>query len=107
MWFKILASAVFTAILVRIGLMVYHFCRHLKKIHLDEILAEEETMEGLFLAMFLHAIYNFVLWLEWTWIVPLYLLLGYIYLAHEFRIKENLMDFEAVDEKIRRVVPQD
>ncbi|MCX6807686.1 MAG: PrsW family glutamic-type intramembrane protease [Patescibacteria group bacterium] len=81
-------------------IVLFKFWHHVRRIHLDEILLEEETMEGLFLAMFFHAIFNFVLWLEWTWLIPVYLLCGYLYLAYELKLRENLMDFEAVDEKI-------
>jgi len=75
--------------------------RHLRKIHLDDVLAEEEILEGLFLAILFHTIFNFVLWLEQTWLIPLYLLGGYLYLDHELRQRENLIDFESVEEKLR------
>lgn len=98
---KLLISGVFIILIGYLGWITFKFITHLHKIRLDQVLAEEEVAEGLFLAMGLHAIFNFILWLEWTWLIPIFLFSGYLYLAHELKLKRNLLDFEKVEEELQ------
>lgn len=50
---------------------------------------EEKMLEGLTLAVLLHAIYNIFLEMNWTFIMVPYLVIGYIFVSHLFKIKEN------------------
>lgn len=67
-----------------IGLM--HRVLHLKG---ETIFKEEKMMEGLLIAMLLHAFFNIALEMGWTFMIVPYLVFGYIYLSYLFRRKKN------------------
>ena len=50
---------------------------------------EQKMFEGLFLAVVLHAVYNIFLEMNWTFIMVPYLVFGYLFVSHLFRMKEN------------------
>ncbi|MEK9132270.1 MAG: PrsW family glutamic-type intramembrane protease [Patescibacteria group bacterium] len=50
---------------------------------------EEKMLEGLTLAVLLHAAYNVSLEMNWTFVMVPYLLFGYLFVAHLFKKKEN------------------
>lgn len=54
-----------------------------------ELFHEQKMFEGLFLAVLLHAVYNIFLEMNWTFIMVPYLVVGYLYVSHLFKIKEN------------------
>lgn len=54
-----------------------------------ELFHEQKMLEGLTLAVVLHAIYNIFLEMNWTFIMVPYLIVGYVFVSHLFKIKEN------------------
>lgn len=64
----------------------FHKVVHLK---VSPIFAEEKMMEGLVLAMGLHAVFNVFLEAGWTFIIVPYLIGGYSLLSYLFNKKEN------------------
>lgn len=54
-----------------------------------ELFHEEKMLEGLTLAVLLHAIYNIFLEMNWTFIMVPYLVIGYLFVSHLFKMKEN------------------
>lgn len=54
-----------------------------------ELFHEEKMLEGLVIAVALHAIYDVFLEMNWTFIMVPYLLIGYLYVSHLFKMKEN------------------
>lgn len=77
--------------------------RHLARLTMPDVFAEEQEVEGLFLAAIAHMIFNFALWLTWTWAVPGYLFALGWYVLWELRQRRNLLDFESVEEIRTRV----
>lgn len=67
-------------------LRFFHRIIHLKK---STLFAEEKIMEGLILAMTLHAFFNIFLEMGWTFMILPYLLFGYSLLSYLFKKKEN------------------
>lgn len=66
-----------------------------------ELFHEEKMLEGLTLAVGLHAIYNIFLEMNWTFIMVPYLVIGYLFVSHLFKMKENQkrLDLLCVNEK--------
>lgn len=60
----------------------------------DELFHEQKMLEGLVLAIILHAIYNVFLEMNWTFIMVPYLFLGYLILSHLLEKKENHKVYE-------------
>lgn len=54
-----------------------------------EFFHEVKMFQGLSLAVLLHAVYNIFLEMNWTFIMVPYLVFGYIYVSHLFKMKEN------------------
>lgn len=54
-----------------------------------ELFHEEKMLEGLTIAVLLHAVYNIFLEMNWTFIMVPYLVLGYAFVSHLFTLKEN------------------
>jgi len=50
---------------------------------------EEKMLEGLTLAVGLHAVYNIFLEMNWTFIMVPYLIAGYLFVSHLLKMKEN------------------
>jgi len=50
---------------------------------------EEKMLEGLMLAVVLHAVYNIFLEMNWTFIMVPYLVIGFSFVSHLFKMKEN------------------
>lgn len=67
-------------------LRLMHRILHLKG---STLFREEKMMEGLLLAMGLHAFFNVALEVGWTFIIVPYLVIGYLLLSHLFNKKEN------------------
>lgn len=67
----------------------------------ENLFHEEKMLEGLSLAIFFHAVYNIFLEMNWTFIMVPYLVLGYLFVSHLFKMKENhkRMDLLLVDER--------
>lgn len=55
----------------------------------EELFHEEKMLEGLTLAVTFHAVYNIFLEMNWTFIMVPYLILGYMFVSHLFKLKEN------------------
>lgn len=66
---------------------LFHRVMHFKR---NRIFATEKITEGLFLAVALHAVFNILLELQLTFFMVPFLVLGYSYLDHLFKEKENL-----------------
>lgn len=54
-----------------------------------ELFHEQKMLEGLTLAVGLHAVYNIFLEMNWTFIMVPYLVVGYAFVSHLFKLKEN------------------
>lgn len=54
-----------------------------------ELFHEQKVLEGLSIAVALHAVYNIFLEMNWTFIMVPYLIVGYVYVSHLFKLKEN------------------
>jgi len=65
------------------------FFRKYLHIRPEWIFKEEEVGDGLFLAMLFHAIFNFLLFLELTYLIVPYLAVGYWYLSYEMSLGRN------------------
>jgi RsiW-degrading membrane proteinase PrsW (M82 family) len=63
-----------------------HKVFHLKS---STLFKEEKMLEGLLVAMGLHAIFNIALEVGWTFVIVPYLVLGYLLLSYLFDKKEN------------------
>ena len=50
---------------------------------------EQHMLKGLTIAVVLHAVYNVFLEMNWTFIMVPYLVIGYLYVSHLFKMKEN------------------
>lgn len=57
---------------------------------------EEKMLEGLSAAIFLHAIYNVFLEMNWTFLMVPYLVFGYMYLSRLMKKKENHKKYDLV-----------
>lgn len=55
----------------------------------EDLFHEQKMLEGLTLAVGLHAIYNIFLEMNWTFIMVPYLVIGYMFVSHLFKVKEN------------------
>lgn len=55
----------------------------------EDLFHEQKMLEGLTLAVGLHAVYNIFLEMNWTFIMVPYLVIGYLYVSHLFKMKEN------------------
>lgn len=64
-----------------------HTVLHLKK---NRVFAAEKMSEGLIMAVFLHAAFNILLELNLNFFMVPFLVIGYSYLDHLFKEKENL-----------------
>ncbi|MDP2625276.1 MAG: PrsW family intramembrane metalloprotease [Candidatus Peregrinibacteria bacterium] len=64
----------------------FHRVVHLKS---STIFAEEKMIEGLVIAMTLHALFNIFLEMGWTFVIVPYLVIGYTFLSYLFNKKEN------------------
>lgn len=69
---------------------------------------EEKMLEGLALAVGLHAVYNVCLEMNWTFIMVPYLILGYMFVSHLFKMKENhkRLDLLFVEERNHNYPPR-
>ncbi len=74
-------------------LNLFHKVVHLKT---STLFAEEKIMEGLVLAMLLHAFFNIFLEMGWTFLIFPYLMMGYILLSWLFKKKENHKEYGKV-----------
>lgn len=54
-----------------------------------ELFHEQHMLKGLTIAVVLHAVYNVFLEMNWTFIMVPYLVIGYLYVSHLFKMKEN------------------
>lgn len=54
-----------------------------------ELFHEQKMFEGLLLAVGLHAVYNIFLEMNWTFVMVPYLVVGYLFVSHLFKLKEN------------------
>lgn len=54
-----------------------------------ELFHEQKMFEGLMLAVGLHAVYNIFLEMSWTFIMIPYLVVGYAFVSHLLKMKEN------------------
>lgn len=81
-----------------------HKVLHFRK---TDVFRERMAMEGLFLAVFIHGIYDFIMEMNFyifgkpafIIILPLYLIIGFWYLSHLLEKKENLKHFGHLVEK--------
>jgi RsiW-degrading membrane proteinase PrsW (M82 family) len=64
----------------------YHKAFHWKT---SKLFHEEKMLEGLTLAVGLHAVYNIFLEMNWTFIMVPYLVLGYLFVSRLFKMKRN------------------
>ena len=64
----------------------FHRVAHFKS---ETLFHEEKILEGLFLAVILHAGFNIFLEIGWTFIIVPYLVFGYSILSYLFKEKEN------------------
>ncbi|MBI5413178.1 PrsW family intramembrane metalloprotease [Candidatus Peregrinibacteria bacterium] len=73
-----------------------------------ELFHEQKMLEGLTLAVILHAIYNIFLEMNWTFIMVPYLVFGYAFVSHLFKMKENhkRLDLLAVGEHTHNYPPK-
>ncbi|PJC36770.1 hypothetical protein CO046_04060 [Candidatus Peregrinibacteria bacterium CG_4_9_14_0_2_um_filter_53_11] len=55
----------------------------------ERLFHEQKVLEGFTLAVGLHAVYNVFLEMNWTFIMVPYLVFGYLYVSHLFKVKEN------------------
>ncbi len=67
---------------------------HMKK---DVVFHEEKIADGLFIAIILHAIFNILLEMNWTFLLVPYLTGGYLYLNYLLDKKEAHKIYEMVD----------
>jgi len=69
---------------------------------------EQKMLEGLTIAVGLHAFYNIFLEMNWTFIMVPYLVIGYLYVSHLFRLKENSkrLDLLFVEERNHNFGPK-
>ena len=72
-----------------------HKVLHLKK---DTLYHEEKIMEGLLLAILLHAGFNFSLEVGWIFVLVPYLFLGFYFLSQLLERKENHVRYKMVTE---------
>lgn len=66
---------------------LFHTVFHFKR---NRVFATEKISEGLFLAVTLHGLFNILLEMNLTFFMVPFLVLGYSYLDHLFKQKENL-----------------
>lgn len=73
-----------------------------------ELFHEQKMLEGLTLAVILHAVYNIFLEMNWTFIMVPYLVLGYMFVSHLFKVKENhkRLDLLAVGQRSHDYPPK-
>lgn len=62
---------------------------------------EEKMLEGLALAVGLHAFYNVSLKMEWYFMMVPYLVIGYVFVSHLFEMKENHKRYDLLLENQR------
>ena len=67
---------------------LFHTVFHFKR---NRVFATEKISEGLFLAVVLHGLFNILLEMNLTFFMVPFLVLGYSYLDHLFKQKENLL----------------
>lgn len=69
---------------------------------------EEKMLEGLTIAVVLHAVYNIFLEMNWTFIMVPYLVGGYLFVTHLFKMKENQkrLDLLYVEERNHAYPPK-
>ncbi len=69
---------------------------------------EEKMLEGFTLAVGLHAFYDIFLEMNWTFVMVPYLVFGYLYVSHLFKMKENHKQYELlyVDERNHKLPPK-
>ena len=70
-----------------------HRVLHMKK---DTLYHEEKVMEGLVIAITLHAGFNFALEVGWIFVVVPYLFLGFYFLSELFERKENHVRYKMI-----------
>jgi RsiW-degrading membrane proteinase PrsW (M82 family) len=66
-----------------------------------EFFHEEKMFQGLSLAVGLHAVYNIFLEMNWTFIMVPYLVGGYLFVSHLFKMKENHKRLDLLYERER------
>lgn len=73
-----------------------------------ELFHEQKMLEGLTLAVGLHAVYNIFLEMNWTFIMVPYLVVGYVFVSHLFKMKENhkRLDLLYVAERNHQMPPK-
>lgn len=73
-----------------------------------QLFHEEKMLEGLTIAVGLHAFYNIFLEMNWTFIMVPYLIIGYLFVSHLFKLKENQkrLDLFLVEERNHEFKPR-
>ncbi|MEK7523546.1 MAG: PrsW family glutamic-type intramembrane protease [Patescibacteria group bacterium] len=66
-----------------------------------DLFHEQKMLEGLTLAVGLHAVYNIFLEMNWTFIMVPYLVIGYLFVSHLFTMKENQKRLDLLLERER------
>jgi RsiW-degrading membrane proteinase PrsW (M82 family) len=74
-------------------LQAFHKVTHLRS---SSIFAEEKILEGLIIAVVLHAGFNIFLEIGWTFIIVPYLVLGYGMLSYLMKLKNNHKNYNKV-----------
>lgn len=69
--------------------VLLRFFHRIFKFKTDELFHEEKVLEGLTAAVFLHAVYDVFLEMNWTFLMVPYLVFGYMLLSHLLKLKEN------------------
>jgi len=64
-----------------------------------ELFHEQMVLKGLLIAVFLHAAYNIFLEMGWTFLMVPYLVIGYLYVSHLFKLKDNQKDMLLVNKR--------
>ena len=68
---------------------VWNWFHAIFKFHTNELFHEQKMLEGLTLAILLHAFYNIFLEMNWLFLMVPYLVLGGLFVYHLFESKEN------------------
>lgn len=59
----------------------------------DVLFKDEKILEGLLIAVFLHAVFNIFLEMQWAFLLVPYVFVGYFWLSYLLKKKENLKEY--------------
>lgn len=75
---------------------ITNFFHKITRMKSESIFHKEKVMEGLFMAVLLHAVFDIFLEVQWTYIILPYLVIGYLYLDYLFEKKEDHIQYGEV-----------